>query len=325
MSRQIISNIQLLNRSSKCLSYLNVSKITTCGCGGDLITKRHFSAFRKYDSDNLLRKKSHRTFLTRKIERNFGTNVFGNFIEICEAQFVLLHEFTGLPWWATIVICTVPLRITMSYMMYKYGIKMKYKKYHVDSVLIPKYLQDVKIKLRQPEYRHFNKNMREQYLKAQAYHAAKSLYKEHKVNQYTVIMLALSPIIVWISYSTALWNLCGVERTYLYFLSQSSSLAISPDLHYEGLLWFKDFAAIDPYHILPVLTGLFFAASSEALVFYWCTSGFVGLVCKLLMMHPDFERRCIPDDEHYIEDNNRIDNIRKNMKTRYNPSYWFLK
>lgn len=61
-----------------------------------------------------------------------------------------------------------------------------------------------------------------------------------------------------------------------------------------------------------------------AMTWYWCCSGIIALIVRLLLIHPYVDRKLTPDNLHQFHDPHPYQTIWKNMQRRYNPRNWFL-
>lgn len=72
------------------------------------------------------------------------------------------------------------------------------------------------------------------------------------------------------------------------------------------------------------VTALFWNCPA-AMTWYWCCSGIVALLIRILLTHPYVDRKLTPPNMHHLHDSHPYQTIWTNMKRRYNPTYWFLK
>ena len=80
---------------------------------------------------------------------------------------------------------------------------------------------------------------------------AAALFREEGCSPYKLYLLPWVQIPLWVTLSFALRNMTG------YFPTCASHCAdTAQSMSVEGLLWFQDLTAADPYYVLPVLVAL---------------------------------------------------------------------
>jgi len=139
-----------------------------------------------------------------------------------------LHVSTGLPWWASIAILTVMLRTAI------FPIILKTTR---NSALVPYFLEEQKdLMQKAKEARESNQLIKMKKTMADTM----DLYRQWGYNP-LINLLALVQIPVFIAVFRALWR--------------CSNLPV-PGWQMGGTAWFHDLTAIDPYFVLPIISGV---------------------------------------------------------------------
>ncbi|ESO89227.1 hypothetical protein LOTGIDRAFT_229119 [Lottia gigantea] len=184
-----------------------------------------------------------------------------NYIEIvsnnavvkgCEDCLLYLHNLTGLPWWIDIVLTacilnlTFRLPLTICTMKQKVKLRTVYEKLMSSMPqMTKKYKMEVfKKKLGLLEAKKLMVNIYQE--------KERELFIEHNCHPRKVTVAELSTIPLLLGVSIAFRNLSGNSVSSLF----SASIAKSPELMTEGILWFPNLAIPDPYFILPMLLGV---------------------------------------------------------------------
>lgn len=163
-----------------------------------------------------------------------------------------VHDWTGLPWWASVALTTVALRsiITLPLVVYGRVNQARLRRLQPEFERLAAELRD-EVRRAAALYswdgktarRHYNATMRK--LRREAFirencHPAKG------------ILVVFTQIPLWIALSLALRNLCGA-----YFgAGFDVSHLIAPGMQNEGALWFPDLTLRDTTWALPVGLGL---------------------------------------------------------------------
>ncbi|PVU96122.1 hypothetical protein BB561_001395 [Smittium simulii] len=149
-------------------------------------------------------------------------------VGLVERFFEFAHVYTGLPWWGTIVVATLTFKVVLfpiAAALQKNTIKMQ----NVQPKLAP-----IKAKLERAKR---DNNTVEYRTQASL---MRSTFQAENVNPFLSLMLPLIQMPIVISFFMALRSM--------------SSLPV-PGFETEGILWFTNLAASDPYYILPVLAA----------------------------------------------------------------------
>ncbi|XP_015110629.1 cytochrome c oxidase assembly protein COX18, mitochondrial [Diachasma alloeum] len=172
-------------------------------------------------------------------------------IEFIQNHLIILHSTLGLPWWATIVLltCTAKTLITLPSALYQQHILAKSAnlKWEMDEIV-----DDLK---RDANYRVQVLGYTEDEARALYNKAFRDKWHElivrdncHPMKGFVLLMTQLP---LWICLSAAVRNLCYV-LPYPTPLAQRTFMELS----HEGIAWFSNLAAADPYYILPITMGL---------------------------------------------------------------------
>lgn len=172
-------------------------------------------------------------------------------IQTIEKLLISFHDFTGLPWWASILGCTIILRLCLMTPLYIIQTKntMKYQRYLVlFKEVHEKLATEVKEKAAANKW---DESMANQQFISSLYHHRKQIYKKYKIpGAWKRYLLPAVQIPVWVCLSMSLRHMTLSMR-----LSSSPTLAqeaVALQLSQEGCLWFSDLCMIDCFYIMPI-------------------------------------------------------------------------
>ncbi|KAK3713419.1 hypothetical protein RRG08_014908 [Elysia crispata] len=235
-------------------------------------------------------------------------------IHAAELTIQKLHEITGLPWWATITLTSVTLRMVFVLPLQVYALHNaeKLSKLQPEILEISKRLKQ-EVSMAMHQFKWDEKRAKDEYIKNMK-RLLVDLHKRHNCHPMKSTASFWLQLPLWISVSYSLRNM--------------TSRALSPDLSYheecktlkdQGTLWFPDMTITDSTWVLPVLMGfvtlfniemthlkiqeetkyrkrltlflrflalLFIPISStmpSAMVFYWVNSGCMAAVQNILL------------------------------------------
>ncbi|GFS23619.1 mitochondrial inner membrane protein COX18 [Elysia marginata] len=242
-------------------------------------------------------------------------------IQAAEQTIQKLHDVTGLPWWATITLCAVSLRLFLILPLSVYALHNaeKLNRLQPEIVEISKRLKK-EVSMAMHQFKWNEKKAKDEYIKNMK-RLLRDLHIRDNCHPLKTTASFWLQFPLWISISYSLRNM--------------TSRAINPALdHHEefkaltdqGTLWFSDLTMVDSTWILPVLMGfvtlfniemthlkiaeetkyrqrltlflrclalLFIPISStmpSAMVFYWVNSGFLAAGQNILHDHLRFRR-----------------------------------
>ncbi|XP_047361660.1 cytochrome c oxidase assembly protein COX18, mitochondrial isoform X2 [Vespa velutina] len=243
-------------------------------------------------------------------------------VEFTQDSLVWLHTYTGLPWWATIILATSLLRLSISLPLsiYQQNITAKLENLQHEMVGIT---TNLKRKTKEDMFRH---EWSEEYTRRMYNRSVRKAWKDlivrdncHPVKSILLLYLEV-PILVLSTF--ALRNLC-----YMFPKSNIYAYENYLELTTGGFGWILNLADIDHFFILPVLIGLINLANIEvtimfrlkeptrlqkgfftffrlvaliiiplapyipsSLSLYWITNSAFSLCQKFLLMSPKFRR-----------------------------------
>ncbi|XP_035729674.1 cytochrome c oxidase assembly protein COX18, mitochondrial-like [Vespa mandarinia] len=243
-------------------------------------------------------------------------------VEFTQDSLVWLHTYTGLPWWATIILATSLLRLIISLPLsiYQQNITAKLENLQHEMVGIT---TNLKRKTKEDMFRH---EWSEEYTRRMYNRSVRKAWKDlivrdncHPVK--SILLLYIEVPILIIS-TFALRNLC-----YMFPKSNIYAYENYLELTTGGFGWILNLADIDHFFILPVLIGLINLANIEvaimfrlkeptrlqkgfftffrlvaliiiplapyipsSLSLYWITNSAFSLCQKFLLMSPKFRR-----------------------------------
>jgi YidC/Oxa1 family membrane protein insertase len=157
------------------------------------------------------------------------------FVQGIQDMFNHVHQTLDLPWWATIIGCTVVSRAALTL----------FTPMHMRNSARLKFIQPKVEKLRKEKLH--KPNDRE--LAARINREIDELYAKYRCSTKTTLLLATAQIPVFLGFLFAL---------------NSKALSVRyPDIAKESFLWVPDISQADPYYALPVISGLVLLASIE--------------------------------------------------------------
>ncbi|KAF0693912.1 Aste57867_15164 [Aphanomyces stellatus] len=156
--------------------------------------------------------------------------------EIAIRTLELVHNTSGMPWWATIIATTIVVRsafFPISVMSMRNSARM--------SVMQPK-LEKLQTELKNSPEAYDPAKMKE--FRARA----KALFDEHKVQPFMSFLMPVSQLPIFLGF---FWGLQDIAK-YI------------PGYAADGAFWFENLAVPDPTYALPVMSSALMVASLEA-------------------------------------------------------------
>ena len=142
-----------------------------------------------------------------------------------------LHASTGLPWWGTVAIATVIMRILL------FPLSVKFSKNAAKMAKIQPELAEIMKKVQ-----HYTKIGATELVQKEQMKVAE-LYKAHDCSPFTMMTLPFMQLPFFMSFFIGL---------------RKMALAPVESMKSEGMLWFSDLTVPDPIYTLPVIAcGLF--------------------------------------------------------------------
>lgn len=180
--------------------------------------------------------------------------VDSSLVHYMEKYFVFAHDLTGLPWWMTIIACTVVLRaaVTTPLLLWQTQKTIKHK------MLIPT-LMKLTQRLRaeaeiEAKKQNWNEKTKHLHLYNSYYQHEKKLLKDNKIpGTFRRYLLPWVQIPLWMSVTASLRHLT-LTLPFIAagsFTLQQANIALS--LSQQGVLWFPNLCLSDPYYILPFI------------------------------------------------------------------------
>eukprot|EP00058_Branchiostoma_floridae_P016401 XP_002601889.1 hypothetical protein BRAFLDRAFT_86367 [Branchiostoma floridae] len=191
-----------------------------------------------------------------------------------------VHLHTGLPWWATIVMTTVALRLGLTFPLAVYQA-------HVIA----------RVEGLQPELARFAAALRRQVAVAGHQRGWSEKQMRSKFNVKAMSLYWTSSSAVGLAQNILLklpWlrQACRIPPTPRDSPTPFRDMAASPDMVSQGALWFTDLTAADPTLLLPVMLGTLNLVIVEAMSLYWTSSSAVGLAQNILLKLPWLRQAC---------------------------------
>ncbi|KAI9478686.1 MAG: 60Kd inner membrane protein-domain-containing protein [Benjaminiella poitrasii] len=154
-----------------------------------------------------------------------------------EAMFEYIHVYSGLPWWGTIALATVVVRLGLLPLMIK--IQRNNAKLMNINPEVTRIMDNLKAAQAEGDTMSVGKYS----------HEIQTLFKKNDCHPMKSMGLPLIQMPVMISFFLAIRSMAEVPV---------------PGLQDQGVLWFTDLAAKDPYYILPVVSAAGVLAVLEA-------------------------------------------------------------
>jgi YidC/Oxa1 family membrane protein insertase len=154
-----------------------------------------------------------------------------------EAMFEYIHLYGGLPWWGTIALATVAVRVALLPLMIK--IQRNNAKLMNINPEVTRIMDNLKSAQAQGDSLATGKYTQE----------IQTLFKKNECHPMKSMGLPLIQMPVMVSFFMAIRGMAEVPV---------------PGLQDQGLFWFTDLAAKDPYYILPVVSAAGVMAVLEA-------------------------------------------------------------
>nr|XP_039272770.1 cytochrome c oxidase assembly protein COX18, mitochondrial-like [Styela clava] len=259
-------------------------------------------------------------------ESIYSSFVDSGLVKMAESYLTTVHDLTGLPWWVSIVICTLSLRLTITAPLFIWQMQKNLKHKLLAPVLqqIIKQLNEEAVEAGK-EHR-WDKKTRDMHVFNSFHKRKKELYQKHKVPG--TLRRNLVPWVqlpIWFAMTASLRNM----TLSLPFTTSVSATQVQTytELSQEGVLWFNNLCLADPYFVLPVLMAFANLATIEihrgdgktplegiskylinflrgislvmipvaiympsGVVFYWFISSGFGVTQALVMQSPKFKK-----------------------------------
>eukprot|EP01095_Lingulamoeba_sp_RSL-Kostka_P013223 TRINITY_DN541_c0_g2_i1.p1 TRINITY_DN541_c0_g2~~TRINITY_DN541_c0_g2_i1.p1 ORF type:complete len:456 (+),score=97.82 TRINITY_DN541_c0_g2_i1:77-1444(+) len=141
-----------------------------------------------------------------------------------------VHDFTGIPWWLTLILSTITLRILLLPAV-------------VGGLRASKNLMDAR-----PHLHEIAGKLRSKHLDSkEAREKRKEIYKKYKTHPLKPLIFPVIQIPLFITFFVTLRR-----------------MAVTLDsFHYEGAFWFQDLAAVDPMYRLPIICSALMLLQNE--------------------------------------------------------------
>lgn len=242
-------------------------------------------------------------------------------VKLTQDSLLLVHDYTGLPWWSVIILATIIMRTTVTlplslYQLYIFA-KLENLKYEMDEIVkemktemnfgIHKYNWSKKYATRL-----YNHSMKKQWNK---------LIVRENCHPAKASLLILVQVPLWISLSMSIRNFC-----YMLPKQDAGAYTTYQEFSTDGFLWISNLTIPDSF-VLPIAMGLFNLAIIEitcmsrvkeltkwqryltifmrivtigmvpiamsvpsCLSLYWATSSAFGLFQNLILLSPNLRR-----------------------------------
>ncbi|XP_023768563.1 mitochondrial inner membrane protein OXA1 isoform X3 [Lactuca sativa] len=171
-----------------------------------------------------------------------------------------IHNFTGLNWWASIVIATVAIRTLLA------------------PITINQHKVASKLTILGPELEQIQQKMQDKSMSpmavAEVEAQKKRVYMEYSAAMYTQLTRLFIQAPVFVSFFLAIEKM--VEKV--------------PSFQTGGASWFIDLTTADAFYILPLLAAISCWITIEALFCYWITSNLFSFLFGLTIKKPSVKK-----------------------------------
>ncbi|KAK6187673.1 hypothetical protein SNE40_005649 [Patella caerulea] len=200
----------------------------------------------------------HRKSLSNGQKRHLSIETYNKYftsdvppIGFAEKTLNTFHDFTGLPWWGSIVLTAFTLRtfITFPLSIYTAKIQTRLEKLQPE---IQKISNRVRFDAQHARSQYnWSENKTRMMYKSTMRNKVSELYIRENCHPRKTNIVAYVQLPMWICLSFALRNMSGASPV----MNAESSVQYA-DFKTEGTLWFTDLTQPDSTYILPVLLGL---------------------------------------------------------------------
>jgi len=179
--------------------------------------------------------------------------VESKFVQTTENLLVQVHDFSGLPWWATIVLSTFAMRLMITVPLQCYSLKQQAKVVPFNQacqVMQMRLAEEIK---KEAEINNWDVRTRRRQFVLNTMRHRKEL--QDKLNpppiwKRYVVPWAQIPLWVGMSFALRDMSLSIMKNTEI----TSKMIEIHSQLSQEGLFWSQNLSHSDPYFALPLLT-----------------------------------------------------------------------
>ncbi|XP_033114163.1 cytochrome c oxidase assembly protein COX18, mitochondrial-like isoform X2 [Anneissia japonica] len=163
------------------------------------------------------------------------------------------HSITGLPWWASIVMTTLALRLVMTFPLSVYSQHIRAK---IEN-LQPEIMQSARRIFQQrfaaqAKQQKWNEKRMKGVITKLMQRSAKELYIRDNCHPAKGSLMLLVQIPLWICVSLSLRNMTGAIASNFFI----DPAYLVPALSDGGTLWFSNLVLPDPFCVLPVAVGI---------------------------------------------------------------------
>lgn len=249
---------------------------------------------------------------------------------------VSFHDFTGLPWWATIIIYTFGMRLAM-FPLAVYGKKMKAQLVSILSTELPAMNDELKREVAMAKKK-FNMNDRDTFIlyKRSFNTQYRKMIERDNCHPLKTTILFWFQIPIWICHSIGIRNILTMQPD----PNSVKALNVFTQMTVGGILWVPNLIESDASYILPMVWGItnlmnielgalenggkstkfmnimtnifrgviiavipIGATVPSCLCLYWCTSSLCALGQNLILLSPKAKRTLgIPlDAKHHMD------------------------
>lgn len=180
-------------------------------------------------------------------------------VHLCQQNLLNIHEYTGLPWWATIVVTTIALRSIITFPLAVYTNKINVRLEQINKEM-PALVAELKEETARAKYlyklsdrdteRLFKHNVNLQWNK---------LVVRENCHPFKMFVVLWTQIPLWICQSMAIRNMLNMLPDPKSFEAQITYTLLTVG----GFGWMPDLTAVDSTLILPIVFGMLNLANIE--------------------------------------------------------------
>lgn len=180
-------------------------------------------------------------------------------VHLCQQNLMNIHDFTGLPWWATIVVTTIALRSAITFPLAVYTNKINIRLEQINKEM-PALVAELKVETARARHLYkLSDQATERLFKHNVNLQWDKLVVRENCHPFKMFVVLWTQIPLWVCQSVAIRNM-------LHMLPDPNS--IDAQITYTlltvgGFGWMSDLTAVDSTLILPVIFGILNLANIE--------------------------------------------------------------
>lgn len=237
-----------------CHSYRSAIHLHSRSSG--CITRSYHGTGAVYASSDIMNATDYGKYYQPSFFENLLTSYAdSSLVQGMESLLIHTQDFTGLPWWSTVVLFTIALRGAITLPLFVWQLQKSGKRQMVDP-LLRKVAEKLTLEGDEAaKKQNWDARTRDVYVTRSYLKHEKAVLRQHKIpNMYLTFIVPWVQLPLWFTLSTALRDLTLT----LPVIGQvpHTSLVVYQALSAGGTLWFSNLCSPDATMILPVLAGV---------------------------------------------------------------------